>query len=99
MPEKNKSEEEIEKVRIPKQGEFLGIVEQMLGANHMSIRCADNKVRVCRIPGKIRKKVWIREGDLVLIIPWSFQVDRGDVLWRYTKTQANWLKKQGYHNF
>ncbi|MCS4541466.1 MAG: translation initiation factor eIF-1A [Euryarchaeota archaeon] len=99
MQKKKPVQEKIEKVKIPKEGELLGIVEQMLGANHINVRCIDSKVRVCRIPGKIRKRIWIRAGDLVLVVPWSFQADRADVIWRYTRGQSDWLRKQGYHRF
>jgi translation initiation factor 1A len=40
--------------------------------------------------------VWIKVGDVVLVAPWDFQVDsRGDILWRYTESQANALRSQG----
>jgi len=97
--DKEISEEELEisRIRIPKEGEVLGIVEMMLGGDRMKVICDDGKERICRIPGKLRKRVWIREGDLILVEPWKIQGDkRGDVVFRYTPTQANWLKKNGY---
>lgn len=98
MP-KRKNEEEIEvaRTRLPKEGEVFGIVEIMLGADKMRVFCEDGKTRICRIPGKMRKRIWIRVGDLVLIQPWKVQSEkRGDVIHRYTPTQANWLKRNGY---
>jgi translation initiation factor 1A len=57
----------------------------------------DGKERLCRISGKLKRRVWIREGDVVLISPWDFQRDtRGDIVWRYTKSQAEWLRKNKY---
>ena len=48
------------------------------------------KHRLSRIPGKMKKRIWIREGDVVLIKPWDFQSDeKADVIWRYTRTEAN----------
>jgi len=98
MPkEMTQEEKEIARIRIPRGNEVLGIVEQMLGGDKMKVICDDEKVRVCRIPGKIRKRVWIKPGDLILVQPWKIQGDkRGDVLFRYTPTQVNWLKKKGY---
>lgn len=88
---------EIARIRVPKEGEVLGIVELMLGGDKMRVRCDDGKVRICRIPGKLRKRVWIRIGDLILVQPWKAQSDeRGDVVFKYTPTQANWLKRKGY---
>jgi len=93
-------EEEITRIRIPKQPEVLGVVETMLGGDRLKVKCEDGNLRICRIPGRMRKKVWIRVGDLVLIEPWKLQpVDRGDVIFRYTSTQANWLKRKGFVKF
>jgi len=90
-------EEEIARIRLPKEGELLGIVELMLGSDKLRVQCDDGKERIVRIPGKLRKRVWIRVGDLILIQPWKVMSDRrADVIWRYTKTQAGWLQKKGY---
>ncbi len=88
-------EEEI-RVRAPRRGEVLGVVEAMLGANKLKVRCQDGFLRICRIPGKLRKRVWIREGDIVLVKPWEIQGDKSaDIKWRYTGTEAGWLKRRG----
>ncbi|MDI3502033.1 MAG: translation initiation factor [Archaeoglobi archaeon] len=79
-----------------KKGEILGIVESMLGANHIVVRCLDGKTRMARIPGKMRRKIWIREGDVVIVVPWSFQDEKADVVWRYTEPQVAWLERKGY---
>jgi translation initiation factor 1A len=90
-------EEEISRIRIPKKGEVLGLVELMLGSDKLRVQCDDGKERIVRIPGKLRKRVWIRVGDLILIQPWKVMTDRrADVIWRYTKTQAKWLERKGY---
>jgi translation initiation factor 1A len=95
--EKWTEEEEIARTRIPKEGEILGIVELMLGSDKLRVQCDDGRERIVRIPGKLRKRVWIRVGDLILIQPWKVMSDRrADVIWRYTPTQARWLEKRGY---
>ena len=87
-------EEQI-RIRQPRHGEILGVVDALLGANKMRVRCQDDKVRLCRIPGKLRKSVWIKEGDVVLVEPWSIQGDRsGDIVFRYTQTQVGFLIKR-----
>ncbi len=81
---------------MPKEGEMFGVVEMMLGGDRMQVNCNDGKVRKCRIPGRMRKRVWIRTGDLVLIKPWIVQSDeRADIAFRYTPTQTNWLRRKG----
>jgi translation initiation factor 1A len=93
----SKEEVEIARIRTPKEGELLGVAEMMLGAGRIKVKCDDGNTRICRIPGKLRKRVWIKTGDLVLIRPWSVQSgERGDIVFRYTHTQANWLKRKGF---
>lgn len=93
-------EEEISRIRTPRELEVLGVVESMLGGDRLRVKCDDGNTRICRIPGRLRKKVWIRTGDLVLISPWGSQTnERGDVVFRYTATQANWLKRKGFVKF
>lgn len=93
------TEEEIEisRIRIPHPPEVMGSVEQLVGGDKMKVKCDDGNERLCRIPGKLRKRVWIRTGDLVLVKPWSIQGnERGDIVFRYTQTQVGWLKRKGY---
>ncbi|MFH1055961.1 MAG: translation initiation factor eIF-1A [Candidatus Altiarchaeota archaeon] len=85
------------RVRLPRKGQLLGEVEQLLGDRRMVIKCADGHTRLCRIPGKIRKRIWIKEGNIVMIEPWEVQTkERGDLLWRYTNQQADWLRRHGH---
>jgi len=93
----NTGQEEIIRVRLPRIGQMLGEVEQLLGDRRMLIRCTDGFTRLCRIPGKIRRRIWIKEGNIVLIEPWSVQEnERGDILWRYTVQQGEWLERNGH---
>jgi len=86
------------RVRIPKEGEILGMVISMLGGSRVLVQCTDGKERICRIPGAIRRNIWVREGDAVVIEPWKIQGEkRGDITWRYTAIQADWLKRKGYY--
>ncbi len=106
MPKKDKRNsadaqpQEIQRVRVPEEGELLGEVIQLLGHETLRVRCSDGKIRLCRIPGRMIKKTWIKEGDIVLVAPWDFQYDtRGDIIWRYTQGQVQWLEKKGYMKF
>jgi len=95
--EMSREQMEVARIRMPRRGEVLGVVEQMLGADRLRVRCKDGHTRICRIPGRLRKRVWMRPEDLVLVKPWIVQTDvRGDISFRYTRTQANWLKRKGY---
>jgi len=96
-PEMTQEQIEIRRIRLPRKGEVLGIVDQMLGADRLRVQCEDGRSRICRIPGRLRKRVWMHPGDLVLVKPWVVQTDeRGDVEFRYTGTQASWIKRKGF---
>ncbi|HEY9204363.1 MAG TPA: translation initiation factor eIF-1A [Candidatus Methanoperedens sp.] len=94
----NPQPEEFTRVRIPQKSanEVLGIVETLLGANKIRVRCMDGVVRLARIPGKIKKRIWIMEGDVVIIVPWSFQNEKADIVWKYSGPQVNWLERKGF---
>ena len=90
--------EEFTRVRLPRksEGEVLGIIESLLGANKLRVRCMDGVVRLTRIPGKFRKGMRIREGDVIIVAPWSFQNEKADVIWKYSGPQVNWLERKGF---
>jgi translation initiation factor 1A len=85
-------------VRLPKKRnqEQFARAELMLGANHIRVRCSDGVTRTGRIKGNIKKRLWIREGDLLIVIPWSFQDEKCDIIYRYIKPQVDWLKNHNY---
>jgi translation initiation factor 1A len=80
---------------IPGGTDEVGTVEKMLGFDRLLIRFSNGKTRVCRIRGKMKKRVWIREGDVVLVSPWDFDPTKGDIFYRYTKDQVRELRKMG----
>ena len=91
------SEEVIQDIVLPTANDVLGIATKLLGFDRIMVKCQDGHERLCRIRGKMKRRVWIREGDIVLVSPWDFQTDkRGDIIWRYTRGQADWLRKNGY---
>lgn len=85
------------RLRLPKRqkGEMFAIADKLHGASHITAVCEDGKARMGRIPGKLRKRMWIREGDLLIVKPWEFQDEKADITWRYTQTQAHHLQKRG----
>ncbi len=83
-------------LRMPEESEVFATVESMLGANRVKVRCADGVERTARIPGKMRKRVWIREGDVVLVEPWEWQDEKADVTWRYENQEAEQLRREGH---
>lgn len=88
--------EEVGRLPLPRRnrGEVFGIASQLLGAARIRVMCEDNVSRMGRITGKMKKKMWIREGDLLIVRPWGFQEGKADILFRYSRTQAQYLSRR-----
>lgn len=90
------NEEIVTRVKLPHGEETIGIVESRLGGNKMMVRCLDGKNRNCRIPGRLKRKLWLRPNDIVIVEPWEFDKDKGDIIFKYRPNQVEWLKRNGY---
>ena len=90
------ADEEVVRVRMPslREGEIFGIADQLLGASRIRVMCADGKSRLGRIPGKLKKRMWIREGDLLVVKVWAFQDEKCDIKHRYTKTESTYMSRR-----
>jgi len=90
-----KNESALKEIKLPEGNEELfGRVIKMMGGENVMVKCKDNVTRRGRIRGKLKRRVWIRDNDVVIIAPWDFGNDeRGDILWRYTLPQVEWLKQ------
>jgi len=85
------------RVKMPnkKVNEMFALADQILGGRRVSVLCADGETRMARIPGKMRRRQWVREGDLIIVWPWDFQDAKADVKHRYSKTQSMYLSRKG----
>jgi len=92
----NSDEPKIARAPLPKGREIIGILEERYGGNKMKISCLDGKERNCRVPGRLKRKLWLRPGDVVIIEPWELDDSRGDVLLKYKPNQIVWLKNNGH---
>ena len=86
-------------IRVPlpnrKVNEMFAIADQILGGRRVRSICEDGETRLSRIPGKMRRRQWVREGDLIVVQPWEFQDEKANVCMRYTKTQSLYLSRKG----
>jgi len=89
-------EQVLTRVPLPRGEEMIGIVEQRLGGNKMFVACLDGKTRNCRVPGRLKRKLWLRPGDVVIVEPWELNKNKGDIILKYKPNQIEWLKKKGY---
>lgn len=84
------------RVRLPRGKEIIGVITQRVGGSRMLISCMDGKERNCRVPGRFKRALWLREGDVVLVEPWEFDGDsRADIVFKYSKIEAGKLKRDG----
>jgi translation initiation factor 1A len=78
-----------------KKGELIGIVLQRLGGNRMEVKSTDGKTRNARVPGRFRRRFWLRPGDAVIIQPWEDDDGKADVVFQYKGPQKTQIKKSG----
>lgn len=90
------NEAHLKELVLPQAGEILGRVLKISGGNQVIVNCVDGVTRLCRIRGKMKRRMWIRERDIVLVSPWDFDNKRADIIWRYIKDHADWLENNGY---
>jgi translation initiation factor 1A len=83
------------RVKKPRDNEVIGIITQRVGGSRMLISCMDGKTRNCKVPGRKRRELWLREGDAVIVEPWEFDNEKGDVLFKYSKAAIEKLKQMG----
>eukprot|EP01066_Platyproteum_vivax_P002239 Platyproteum_vivax@DN12738_c0_g1_i1.p1 len=74
------------------EGQEYAQVLRMLGNGRLEAFCMDGKKRLCHIRGKMRKRVWVCVGDIILVALRDFQDDKADVILKYTPDEARHLK-------
>lgn len=94
--QQNQEETVVTRVKLPRGEEVIGIIEQRLGGNKMLVSCLDGKTRNCRVPGRLKRELWLRPGDIVIVEPWELDKDKGDIIFKYRPNQVEWLKEKGY---
>ena len=91
----------VSRVKMPyrRNGEMFARVVEIFGQERMGVFCEDGKHRIGRVRGKIKKRVWIRKGDLVIINPWEFETPidgkpgKCEISWRYLRHEVSYLER------
>jgi len=89
-------EQKVTRAKLPRGKEVIGIIDERLGGNKMRVSCLDGKNRVSRVPGRLKRKLWLRPGDVVIVEPWELDHSKGDVIFKYPSNQIEWLKRNGF---
>ena len=89
---KKSGEEEKRELNFKTEGQEYAQTLRMLGNGRLEAMCADGKKRLCHIRGKMRKRVWVNQGDYILIGLREFQDEKADVLLKYSPEEARILR-------
>ncbi|PRD35261.1 UNVERIFIED_CONTAM: Eukaryotic translation initiation factor 1A, X-chromosomal [Trichonephila clavipes] len=92
---KNENETEKRELVFREDGQVYAQVIKMLGDGRLDAMCFDGVKRLCHIRGKLRKKVWINQGDIILLGLRDFQDSKADVILKYNPDEARNLKAYG----
>ena len=78
----------------PKE-EMFAIVREMSGGSRMKAFCEDGLTRMVRIPGRLKKKLWCRVNDIIIIKLWTVQANtKCDLVYRYRPSEREVLKRK-----
>jgi translation initiation factor 1A len=77
------------------ESEEYGQVVRLLGDARMEIQCCDGVKRIGHIRGKMRKRNWIANGDVILVSIRDYEPEKCDVIDKYTEDEIRKLKKAG----
>ncbi|KTW32736.1 eukaryotic translation initiation factor 1A [Pneumocystis jirovecii RU7] len=92
---KNENEAEKRELVFKDDGQEYAQVTKMLGNGRLEAMCFDGEKRLAHIRGKLRKKVWINQGDVILLSLREYQDKKADVILKYTADEARDLKNYG----
>lgn len=99
MARRKKGERRERKGELPlpdeKEGTMLCVVLRNLGGGFLEALCTDGETYKAWIPGRMRRRVWIREGDVILFLPWGTNDMKGEVVYRYLRGEVEELIKRG----
>lgn len=99
MARKRRGREESRKGETPlpseEEGTILCVIQRLLGAGFLEVVCTDGNTYKAWIPGKMRRRVWMREGDVILFLPWGTRDMKGEVVYRYARDEVRKLIESG----
>jgi translation initiation factor 1A len=101
---KGKGDEATQEFIDIQAGQYMARAIRILGDRNVLCYCDDNVLRICHICRKMKGRVWVEAGDMVLVSLRDFSAEdpksikRGDILAKYAPDQVRVLKKEGKVN-
>ncbi|KAL2269491.1 hypothetical protein VTJ83DRAFT_1675 [Remersonia thermophila] len=92
---KNENDNEKRELTFKEEGQEYAQVLKMLGNGRLEAYCFDGTKRLGLIRGKLRKKIWINNGDIILVSLRDYQDNKADVILKYSADEARSLKAYG----
>ena len=81
--------------KLPYGDMQFAVRREMSGGSRMIALCEDGRSRMVRIPGRLKRRMWCRMNDLILIKPWPVQSDKkSDLVYRYLPAERKWLYRR-----
>ena len=76
-------------------GQEYGQIMRLLGNGRVEVNCFDGMKRICTIRGRMRNRVWINAGDIILVSLREFGDEKADVIHKYYPEEAYELQDLG----
>ena len=73
------------------QYEKYGKITKLSGDCRVNVITPSDEEFVCHIPGKFRKRVWMKMDDIVLFAIRPFEAGKGDIISVYAPNEVRWL--------
>ena len=77
------------------EGQEYAQIMALLGNGRVMANCFDGVKRMCTIRGKLRNRVWINAGDIILVSLREFGDEKADVIHKFYPEEAFELQDLG----
>jgi len=92
---KKKTQTEDRECRFKEESEEYAQIIKILGDGRFNCKCADGVERIAHVRGKMRKRIWLANGDIILVSLREFEPEKCDVVEKYKEKEVAKLKKAG----
>ena len=90
-----KQVQEDRELRYKEESEEYAQIIKILGDGRFQCKCTDGVERVAHVRGKMRKRTWLANGDIILVSIREFEPEKCDVVEKYKEKEVAKLKSAG----
>ena len=87
--------QEDRELRFANESEEYAQITKILGDGRFQCKCSDGIERIAHVRGKMRKRVWLANGDIILVSLREFEPEKCDVVEKYKDKELTKLKSNG----